>query len=55
MPSKNKIRRWMKSTATSLHFNREEAAGSLGDLGTFVPLLAGMVNQCGLQLGPALF
>jgi MFS superfamily sulfate permease-like transporter len=30
-------------------------AGSLGDLGTFIPLLVGMVNQCGLQLAPALF
>ncbi|MCC6125735.1 MAG: putative sulfate/molybdate transporter [Pirellulales bacterium] len=38
-----------------MRFNREEASGSLGDLGTFVPLLAGMVNQCGMQLGPALF
>jgi MFS superfamily sulfate permease-like transporter len=36
-------------------FNRAEAGGALGDLGTFIPLLAGMVNRCGLQLGPALF
>jgi MFS superfamily sulfate permease-like transporter len=27
----------------------------LGDLGTFIPLLVGMVTKCGLQLGPALF
>jgi MFS superfamily sulfate permease-like transporter len=38
-----------------LRFDRCEAAGGLGDLGTFIPLLAGMVNRCGLQLGPALF
>jgi len=38
-----------------LLFNRHEAAGALGDLGTFIPLLLGMVTQCGLQLGPALF
>ena len=38
-----------------LRFNRAEAAGALGDLGTFIPFLAGMVNRCGLQLGPALF
>ncbi len=35
-------------------FDRSEAAGALGDLGTFIPLLVGMVHQCGLQLGPAL-
>lgn len=35
-------------------FDRREAAGALGDLGTFIPLLVGMVHQCGLQLGPAL-
>ncbi len=38
-----------------LRFNRAEAGGALGDLGTFIPLLVGMVNKCGLQLGPALF
>lgn len=37
-----------------LCFNRRELAGSLGDLGTFIPLLLGMVHQCGLQLGPSL-
>ncbi len=37
-----------------LHFSRREAAGALGDLGTFVPLLVGMVTLCGLQLAPAL-
>ncbi len=38
-----------------LRFDRTEAAGALGDLGVFIPLLVGMVNRCGLQLGPALF
>ena len=37
-----------------IRFDRREASGALGDLGTFIPLLVGMVNQCGLQLGPAL-
>jgi MFS superfamily sulfate permease-like transporter len=41
--------------APRLRFDRCEVAGSLGDLGTFIPLLTGMVNACGLQLGPALF
>ncbi len=36
-------------------FNRHEVAGALGDLGTFIPVLLGMVTQCVLQLGPALF
>ena len=44
-----------ESPAPRLRFNRCEVAGSLGDLGTFIPLLTGMVNVCGLQLGPALF
>ena len=38
-----------------LRFDRSEAVGALGDLGTFIPLLVGMVNRGGLQLGPALF
>lgn len=40
---------------SGIRFNRHEAGGALGDLGTFIPLLVGMVNQCGLQIGPALF
>ena len=39
---------------TSIRFSRGEFAGALGDLGTFIPLLVGMVHVCGLQLGPAL-
>ena len=38
-----------------LRWDRHELAGSLGDLGTFVPLLAGMVSTCGLNAGTALF
>ena len=41
--------------ASGMRFNLSEAAGGLGDLGIFIPLLVGMVNRCGLQLGPALF
>ena len=37
-----------------VRFNRAELAGSLGDLGTFIPLLVAMVSQCGLQLVPSL-
>ncbi|MEK6797569.1 MAG: putative sulfate/molybdate transporter [Planctomycetota bacterium] len=38
----------------ALRFDRAEAGGALGDLGTFIPLLVAMVYTCGLQLGPAL-
>ncbi len=43
-----------QDNTSSLRFNRNEAGGALGDLGAFIPLLAGMVNQCGLQLEAAL-
>ncbi len=36
-------------------FGRHEAAGSLGDLGTFLPLLVGMTVQNGLDFATALF
>jgi len=42
----------------SLHhvrINRHEIAGSLGDLGTFLPLLVGMAAQNGLNFASALF
>ena len=45
----------LKSNVRQLRFNRAEAGGALGDLGTFIPFLVGMVNRCGLQLGPTLF
>lgn len=38
----------------TVRFDRAELAGSLGDLGTFIPLLVAMVSQCGLQLVPSL-
>ncbi len=41
-------------TSSRLRFDRGEAGGALGDLGTFIPLLVGMVNRCGLQLEPTL-
>lgn len=37
-----------------LQINRNEISGALGDLGTFIPLLVGMVVTCGLQLSPTL-
>lgn len=36
-------------------FTREEISGSLGDLGTFIPLLVGMVTICNLHPAHALF
>lgn len=35
--------------------NRHEIAGSLGDMGTFLPLLVGMASQNGLDFGTAFF
>lgn len=36
-------------------FNRHEIAGSLGDMGTFLPLVVGMAAQNGLNFASALF
>jgi MFS superfamily sulfate permease-like transporter len=36
-------------------FDAHEVSGSLGDLGTFLPLVLGMARQNGLDLGMALF
>src|SRR5512142_3303513 len=36
-------------------FDRHEIAGSLGDMGTFLPLLVGMAAQNGLDFGASLF
>jgi len=45
----------MKSSwLSTLRFDRAEAGGALGDLGTFIPLLVAMVHKCGLQFGPSL-
>jgi len=43
-----------RGNVASLRINRMEAAGAVGDLGTFLPLLIGMVSRCGLNLGHAL-
>jgi MFS superfamily sulfate permease-like transporter len=47
-------RSW-KNTLRDARFNRNEIAGSLGDLGTFLPLLVGMAAQNGLNFASALF
>lgn len=44
---------WRNLLAARL--NRHEIAGSLGDMGTFLPLLVGMSAQNGLDFGTALF
>ncbi len=38
----------------SIRWDRRELAGSLGDLGTFIPLLVGMVHACRLDAATAL-
>ncbi|MBI2846998.1 MAG: sulfate transporter [Chloroflexi bacterium] len=38
----------------NLQLNRHEVSGSLGDLGTFIPLFLGMVTVNGLLAGPVL-
>jgi len=35
----------------ALHFNAQELAGSLGDLGTFLPLATALAVVCGLDIG----
>jgi MFS superfamily sulfate permease-like transporter len=50
------VRRWgIWSTLRHARFNRHEIAGSLGDMGTFLPLLVGMVRECQLDFASALF
>lgn len=44
-----------RSTLSRARFDRHEVAGSLGDMGTFLPLLVGMVAQNGLDFTAALF
>lgn len=39
------------ATQTPLRFNAQELAGSLGDLGTFLPLAVGLTVVCGMDLG----
>ena len=45
----------LKARLALARFDAHEAAGSLGDLGTFLPLVLGMARQNGLDLGVALF
>lgn len=48
---------WARTARTlgAARLNRNEIAGSLGDLGTFLPLLVGMAAQNGLDFGAAMF
>jgi MFS superfamily sulfate permease-like transporter len=45
----------MPSTLAYARLDRHEIAGSLGDMGTFLPLLVGMAAQNGLDFAAALF
>ena len=40
---------------SGFRFTREEISGSLGDLGTFLPLTLGYITQCGLSPAPVFF
>ncbi|WP_164102288.1 putative sulfate/molybdate transporter [Candidatus Laterigemmans baculatus] len=45
----------VRANLREARFNRHEVAGSLGDLGTFLPLLVGMAAQNGLDFATGLF
>ena len=45
----------IRDTLRVARFDRHEIAGSLGDLGTFLPLLVGMAAENGLDFAAALF
>ena len=45
----------IRATLTNARLNRNEVAGALGDLGTFLPLLVGMAAQNGLDFAASLF
>lgn len=47
--------RSIRATIAWARLDRSEVAGSLGDLGTFLPLLVGMVTTNGLDFASALF
>jgi MFS superfamily sulfate permease-like transporter len=47
--------RGVLSTLKQARLDRHEIAGSLGDMGTFLPLLVGMTSQNGLNFSTALF
>ncbi len=44
----------LKENISRARYDRTEVAGSLGDMGTFIPLLVGMVTVCGLDIVSAL-
>jgi MFS superfamily sulfate permease-like transporter len=44
-----------KAASPDFRFTREEISGSLGDLGTFLPLALGFITQCGLSPAPVFF
>ncbi len=45
----------LSETLSQARLDRHEVAGSLGDMGTFLPLLVGMAVQNGLDFGASLF
>src|SRR5208337_4175124 len=45
----------IRRTLNQARLDRHEIAGSLGDLGTFLPLLVGMAAQNGLNFAASLF
>jgi MFS superfamily sulfate permease-like transporter len=56
--SEDPLTSWFKKVhenVKSLRVNRQEISGSLGDMGTFIPLLVGMVSLNGLNIASALF
>lgn len=44
-----------EGAAPEFRFTRREISGSLGDLGTFLPLTLGYITQCGLSAAPVFF
>ncbi len=44
-----------KAASPDFRFTREEISGSLGDLGTFLPLALGFITKCGLSPAPVFF
>jgi len=46
--------RSLRQNASTVRFNRTEASGAVGDLGTLLPLLLGMAGRCGFPLAHAL-
>jgi hypothetical protein len=45
----------LRNSLRQARLDRYEVAGSLGDLGTFLPLVLGMATQTGLDLSTAIF